>query len=186
MDKYSFLHSGELYDPNIEELMNEQQDYKMKLFEFNQSNPTEKNKREKLLKEMFAEFGEYSYIEPPLNANWGGKHVHIGKKVYANFNLTLVDDTNIYIGDYVMIGPNVVIISGNHPTSSHLRKKGLQYNQSVKIGNNVWIGSGTQILPGVEIGENSVIGAGSVVTKSIPANVVAVGNPCKVIREVEE
>src|SRR5699024_6790652 len=122
---YSFLHSGELYDPNIEELMNEQQDYKMKLFEFNQSNPTEKNKREKLLKEMVAEFGEYSYIEPPLNANWGGKHVHIGEKVYANFNLTLVDDTNIYIGDYVMIGPNVVIISGNHPTSSHLRKKGL-------------------------------------------------------------
>lgn len=186
MDNYSFLHSGEMYDPNIEELMDEQQAYKMKLFEFNHTEPTEKSKRKKLLEEMFVEFGENSYIEPPLNANWGGKFVHIGKNVYANFNLTLVDDTHIYIGDYVMMGPNVVIISGNHPTSIALRKKGLQYNQSVKIGGNVWIGTGTQILPGVEIGENSVIGAGSVVTKSIPANVVAAGVPCKIIREVED
>ena|SRR5699024_8906399 len=186
MDKYSFLHSGEMYDPNNEELMDEQQEYKMKLFKFNQTNPTEKNERAKLLEEMFADFGENSYIEPPLHANWGGKHVHIGKNVYANSNLTFVDDTHIYIGDYVMMGPNVVIISGNHPTSINLRKKGLQYNQSVTIGDNVWIGTGTQILPGVEIGENSIIGAGSVVTKSIPANVVAAGVPCKIIREVED
>src|SRR5690625_7307019 len=97
MDKDFFVNSGEVDEANIEELKEEQKKYKKKLFEFNQSNPTEKNKREKLLEEMFAEFGEYSYIEPPLNANWGGKHVHIGEKVYANFNLTLVDDTNIYI-----------------------------------------------------------------------------------------
>lgn len=130
MDKHPFLHTEEIYDPNLEELMEEQQHYKNKLFVFNQTAPFEKDKRENLLNEMFREFGENSYIEPPLNANWGGKFVHIGKNVYANFNLTLVDDTYIYIGDNVLIGPNVVIISGNHPTSPELRKKGLQYNQS--------------------------------------------------------
>jgi galactoside O-acetyltransferase len=185
MDKHPFLHTEEIYDPNLKELMEEQQHYKNKLFVFNQTAPFEKDKRENLLNEMFREFGENSYIERPLNANWGGKFVHIGKNVYANFNLTLVDDTYIYIGDNVLIGPNVVIISGNHPTSPELRKKGLQYNQSVRIGNNVWIGSGSQILPGIEIGENSVVGAGSVVTKDIPANVMAAGVPCKVIRELE-
>src|SRR5699024_6467363 len=124
MNACSFLHSGEMYDPNIEELMDEQQEYKMKLFKFNQTKPTEKNKREKLLVEMFAEFGEKSYIEPPFNANWGGKFVHIGKNVYVNFNLMLVDDTHIYIGDYVLMGLNVVIISGINHTYIEMRDHG--------------------------------------------------------------
>ena len=139
-----------------------------------------------MLKEMFAEIGEGCYIEPPLRANWGGKNVHFGKFVYANFNLTVTDDGNVYIGDKVMFGPNVTIATANHPINPELRARGLQYNKDVHIGENVWIGANTVIVPGVRIGKNTVIGAGSVVTKDIPDNVVAVGNPCRVMREISE
>ena len=110
----------------------------------------------------------------------------MGNNVYANFNLTLVDDGNIYIGDNVMFGPNVTIATANHPILPELREKGLQYNKDVHIGKNVWIGAGVVIVPGITIGNNSVIGAGSVVVKDIPANVVAVGNPCRVLREISQ
>ena len=106
--------------------------------------------------------------------------------VYANFNLVLVDDAVIEIGDNVMIGPNVVLCTGTHPVSPRLRAKEAQYNKRVKVGSGVWIGANTMVMPGVTIGENSIIGAGSVVTKDIPANVVAFGNPCKVYREITE
>ena len=135
---------------------------------------------------MFAELGENCYIEPPLQANWGGKFVHFGSNVYANFHLTLVDDTDIYVGDNVMIGPNVTISAGTHPVHPELRRKQAQYNLSITIGSNVWIGANSVILPGVRIGDNTVIGAGSVVTRDIPANVVAVGSPCRVLREIGE
>jgi len=147
---------------------------------------TELEKREKILKELFAEIGEGCYIEPPLRANWGGHHVHFGKNVYANFNLTLVDDTHIYVGDNTMFGPNVIIATGGHPILPELRAQGYQYNASVHIGKNCWIGAGAIIVPGVTIGDNTVIGAGSVVTKDIPSNVVAVGNPCRVLRKIGE
>ena len=130
--------------------------------------------------------GEDCYIEPPLRANWGGHHVHFGKRVYANFNLTLVDDTHIYVGDYTMIGPNVTIATAGHPILPELREKNYQYNIPVHIGKNCWLGAGVIVLPGVTIGDNTVIGAGSIVTKDIPANVVAVGNPCRVLREINE
>ena len=135
---------------------------------------------------MFRKVGEGCYIEPPLRANWAGKHVFLGDSVYANFNLTLVDDGNIFIGDKVMLGPNVTIATANHPILPALRERGLQYNKDVHIGNNVWIGAGVIIVPGITIGDNSVIGAGSVVTKDVPANVVAAGNPCRVLREIGE
>ena len=135
---------------------------------------------------MFAEIGEGCYIEPPLHANWAGLNCHFGKNVYANFNLTMVDDTDIYVGDFTMFGPNVVIATAGHPILPPLREKGFQYNASVRIGKNCWIGAGALIMPGVTIGDNSVIGAGSVVTKDIPANVIAVGNPAKVLREINE
>ena len=157
-----------------------------KMYDFNATRPLEGQKREALLKEMFAEVGTGCYIEPPLHSNWGGKHTHLGDYVYANFNLTLVDDAHIYIGSRVMIGPNVVIATAGHPIDPELRARNTQYNVDVHIGDNVWIGAGCVILPGVTIGENSVIGAGSIVTKDIPANVVAVGNPCRVIREIGE
>ena len=112
--------------------------------------------------------------------------MHFGRGVYANSNLTLVDDGHIYVGDRVMFGPNVTVATANHPIEPGLRARGLQYNKDVYIGENSWIGAGVIIVPGVRIGKNTVIGAGSVVTKNIPDNVVAVGNPCRVLRPVSE
>ena len=168
------MHNTELYLPTDPEIMKEQQGYMNLLYDFNHTRPTESDKREALLKELFADLGEGCFIEPPLHANWGGHHVHFGKNVYANFNLTLVDDTHIYIGDHTMIGPNVVIATGGHPLLPELRQKGYQYNAPVHIGKNCWIGAGAIIVPGITIGDHSVIGAGSVVTKDIPSNVLAV------------
>ena len=139
-----------------------------------------------LMEQMFAEVGENCYIQPPFYANWAGEHVHLGSNVYANFNLTLVDDGHIYIGDKTMIAPNVTITTATHPVLPALRERGIQYNVDVHIGKNVWIGAGVIILPGVTIGDNAVIGAGAVVTRNIPANVVAFGVPCRVMRPIGE
>ena len=185
-DKFAKLHSEELYYPNDEEIIKVQNQCLEKLYEFNETKPHEPEKRQQLLKSMFAEIGENCYLEPPFRANWGGKFVHFGKNVYANFNLTLVDDSHIYVGDYTMFGPNVTVVTATHPICPELREKGYQYNKAVHIGKNCFIGACCTILPGVTIGDNSVIGAGSLVNKNIPANVVAVGNPCKVIREINE
>ena len=180
------MQEGRLYLPEDEEIMRQQLLCLEKLYDYNATRPNEQEKREALLKEMFAEIGEGCYIEPPLHANWAGAHVHFGNNVYANFNLTLVDDTDIYVGDKVMFAPNVTVATAGHPINPELRYQAMQYNIPVHIGNNVWIGANAVVLPGVTIGDNSVIGAGSVVTKDIPANVVAVGNPCRVIREIGE
>lgn len=176
--------SGRLYFCTDERLVSEQLKCLELLYDFNASRPSEQELRQGLLKKMFAEIGEGCYIEPPLYANWGGKNAHFGNNVYANFSLTLVDDTDIFVGDNVMFAPNVTVIAGTHPISPELRRKAAQYNLPVTIGDNVWIGAGAVILPGVRIGENSVVGAGAVVTKDIPANVVAVGNPCRILREI--
>lgn len=186
MDIKEKMHGGELYLPSDEQLVKEQTECLAKLYEFNHTTPYESEKRKKMLKEMFAEIGEDCYIEPPFYANFGGRYCHFGQGVYANFNLTLVDDTHIYVGDKVMFGPNVTVATAGHPVYPPLREKGYQYNASVKIGNNCWIGAGAVILPGVSIGEGSVIGAGSVVTKDIPSFSVAVGNPCRVLRKIGE
>lgn len=180
------MNTGRLYYANDSQLAKEQEKQMELLYEYNHTRPSEGEKRDSLMREMFAEVGENCYIEPPLHANWAGKFVHMGKGVYANFNLTLVDDAEIFIGDHVMFGPNAVVCTGTHPVCPELRKKQAQYNLSVKIGNNVWVGAGAVILPGVTVGENSVIGAGSVVTKDIPDNVVAVGNPCRVFRAITQ
>ncbi len=179
------MKSGKIYFCTDEELAKEQLRRLDRLYDFNQTRPSEMPKRMALLKEILAEVGENCYVEPPLHANWGC-HTHFGNNVYANFNLTLVDDTDIYVGDGVLFGPNVVVAVAGHPVDPDLRRKVAQFNLPVHIGNNVWIGAGAIILPGITIGDNSVIGAGSVVTKDIPANVVAVGNPCRVLREIGE
>ena len=120
--------NGEIYWPGDEELMKQQLDCMEKLYDYNATRPHEWEKRQKLLKEMLAEVGEDCYIEPPLHANWGGHHLHLGKQVYANYNLTAVDDGEIFIGDYTMIGPNVTLATPNHPLAPELREKGYQYN----------------------------------------------------------
>lgn len=184
MEPKGKMHSGGLYFTGDEQLMQEQAACLDRLYDFNNTRPTEAAKRKEMLQEMFAEIGTGCYIEPPLHANWGGKHVHFGSHIYVNFSLTLVDDTHIFVGDYTMIGPNVTIATAGHPISPRLRERVYQYNVPVHIGRNCWIGAGAVILPGVTIGDHSVIGAGSVVTKDIPAGVVAVGNPCRVLREI--
>ena len=158
------MEKGLVYYCADSEIMDDQVLCLEKLYDYNQTRPLEAQKRESLLKSMFASVGEGAYIEPPLHANWGGKRVHLGKMVYANFNLTLVDDAPIYIGDYVMIGPNTVIATAGHPIDPELRQRVTQYNKEVHIGNNV------------------TIGAGSVVVKDIPDNCIAVGNPARVVK----
>ena len=183
---YDRIHTGELYLPQDEEVMREQLDCLELLYDFNATRPHEQEKRREMLKRMFAEIGEDCYIEPPLHSNFGGKNVHFGNGVYANFNLTLVDDTHIYVGDHTMFAPNVIVATAAHPVLPALREQGYQYNAPVHIGKNCWIGAGAILLPGVTVGDNTVIGAGSVVTKDLPANVVAVGNPCRVMRSIGE
>ena len=183
---FEVLHSGALYYPLAGEITEVQTRCLEKLYDYNHTRPSEGARREAMLRDMFLAFGEGSYIEPPLHANWGGRFVRFGKNVYANFGLTLVDDTHIDVGDNCMFGPNVVIATAGHPILPALREQGLQYNEPVRIGKNCWIGAGALVMPGVTIGDGSVIGAGSVVTRDIPANVVAVGNPCRVLRPVGE
>ncbi len=180
------MQSGKIYFCTDPELMQAQLLALEKVYDYNQTRPLEQEKRAALLNEIFAEVGENCYVEPPLHANWGC-NTHFGKGVYANFGLTLVDDSHIYVGDYVMFGPHVTVATAGHPIAPELRADKVgQFNLPVHIGKNVWIGAHAVILPGVTIGENSVIGAGSIVTKDIPANVVAVGNPCKVLRPIGE
>lgn len=180
------MHTGELYLPGDEEIMRHQLKRLDRLYDFNMTRPTELKKREEMLREMFAEIGDDCYIEPPFHSNLGGEHVHFGNHIYANFGLTLVDDTHIYVGDNTMFGPHVTVATAGHPIDPTLRAKEYQYNMPIHIGKNCWIGAGSLILPGVTIGDNTVIGAGSVVTKDIPSSVVAVGNPCRVMRDVGE
>ena len=180
------MHTGALYLPVEAEIMEMQVRCLDRLYDFNNTRPTELDKRQALMQEMFAEIGEGCYIEPPFHANFGGAHCHWGSHIYANFNLTMVDDTHIYVGDYTMFGPNVTVATAGHPILPELREQAYQYNASVHIGKNCWLGAGAIVLPGVTIGDNVVIGAGSVVTKDIPSNVVAVGNPCRILRAVNE
>ena len=162
MHPNELLHSGEIYDPSASAIMTEQTACLEKLYDFNATRPSEGVRRTELLNEMFAEIGENCYIEPPLHANWGGKHVHFG----------------------TMLAPNVVLATAAHPILPELRKKQYQFNLPVHIGKNCWLGAGVIVLPGVHIGDDTVIGAGSVVTKDIPSGVVAVGNPCRVLRKI--
>lgn len=179
------MQNGELYLPSDETILKEQYAKLEILYDFNATRPSELEKRKEILRRLFAEIGENCYIEPPLHANWGS-HTHFGNHVYANFNLTLVDDGDIFVGDNVMFGPNVTLATAGHPVEPERRRLGMQFNIPIHIGNNVWIGAGSIVLPGVTIGDNTVIGAGSVVTKDIPAGVVAVGNPCRILREIGE
>lgn len=177
---------GMVYCYDDPTLLGDQHAYQNKMLEYNRTLPTETDKRQQLLPLVFAETGVGCTVETPLNANWGCKHVHLGNGVYLNSNVTFVDDEHIYIGDNCLIAPNVVFSTSGHPILPVLREHHYVYNLPIHVGRNVWIGSGVQIMPGITIGDNSVIGAGSVVTSDIPANVVAYGVPCYVIRSIGE
>ena len=186
MTQYERMVAGLIYDTTDKEILEKQAVYQRKLWAFNQLGPDDADKKQAYMKENFAECGDLCYIELPFHASWGGKNVHFGTSVYANFNLTLIDDGHIYVGDRVLFGPNVVVATASHPLDPRLRRQEMQYNRDVHIGENTWIAAGVLILPGVTIGKNVVIGAGSVVTHDIPDNVVAFGCPCRIYKEIGE
>lgn len=184
MEQFKQLHDGSLYLPGEETLLAQQLKRLDLVHEYNNLPPSQLARKRELLLQMFAEIGENCYVETPFHSSWGGMHVHFGRNVYTNYNLMLVDDTHIYVGDYTMIGPNVTLATAGHPIDPDLRRRGYQYNAPIRIGANCWIGAGVVILPGITIGDNTVIGAGSIVTREIPSDVVAMGNPCRVLRPI--
>ena len=177
------MNKGELYTDMGEGLPEERCAGKERVYDFNLTRPSEEAKRLQLLRSIMGSLGESCWIEPPLRVAYG-THIHIGNHFYANFNLTVVDDATVTIGDNVMIAPNVTLATAGHPVDPEIRITGQQFSLPVVIEDNVWLGTGVIVNPGVTIGRNSVIGAGSVVTKSIPQDVVAAGVPCRVLREI--
>lgn len=176
------IFSGKLFTDECEGMPAERMQAKKLMKEFNDSAPDDIEKRIKLMKEMLKE-GERIWIEPPFYFCYG-KHISVGEGSYINVNCSFIDDGMITIGKRVMFGPTVNIATVGHPVNPDMRM--YMYTDSVTIGDNCWIGAGVTICPGVTIGENTVIGAGSVVVHDIPANCIAVGNPCKVVREIDE
>ncbi|HIY92871.1 sugar O-acetyltransferase [Companilactobacillus sp. HBUAS56275] len=180
--------SGEIYDSVDEEFLDYQHELVQRINEFNQTPETKVGlkKRDEILQEAMGTYSEGLYIIPPIYANSGLSNVHVGKNVFINFNNNFVDDGEVFIGSDTMIGPNCTFATAVHPISPRLRRQKLQFNKPIHIGENVWLGGNVTVLPGVSIGENSIVGAGSIVTKDIPANVIAVGNPARVLREITE
>lgn len=177
---------GILYDANYDtELLTERERAKEILFDYNRLRPSQKEERLGLLKQLLGKSGKDVIIEPPFACDYG-YNIEVGENFYANVNLVILDGAKVTIGDHVFLAPHVGIYTAGHPLDAARRNQGLEYAYSVVIGNNVWVGAGVHILPGVTIGDNTVIGAGSVVTKDIPSGVLAVGNPCRVIRTITE
>ena len=167
------------------ELSDKRKKCKEVLFDYNNTRPSDYQTKDKLLRGLLGSMGERVFIESPVNMAYGC-NVFMGTRVYANFNLVIVDDINVNIGNRVMFGPSVTISATGHPVYPEYRFRGAHFSLPVNIKDGVWVGANTTILPGVTIGENSVIGAGSVVTKDIPPNSLAMGVPCKVIKEIGE
>lgn len=154
-------------------------------FRYNQLSPNDRDAQLEILKDLLGEMGRDTVITPPFWCDYG-YHIHLGDSFYSNHGLVITDGANVTFGDHVFIAPNCCFTTAEHAIDPELRKAGVEIAKPITVGNNVWIGAGATVLAGVEIGDNTVIGAGSVVTKSIPANVVAVGVPCRVLREITE
>lgn len=175
--------SGELYYANCEELLKERENVKELCYEYNNLKPSQESERKETLKRILGKTKENFLIEQPFICDYG-YNIEIGENFYSNHNLTILDGNKVKFGDNIFIAPNCGFYTAGHPLDYETRNKGLEYAKPIEIGNNVWIGGNVVVLPGVKIGDNVVIGAGSVVTKDIPSNVVAVGNPCKAIKQL--
>ena len=176
--------AGKLYFSADSELVHARQRSKRLCFEYNNLHPSEMEKGKEIIRRLLGKTGKEFWIEPPFRCDYG-TFIEIGENFYSNYNLVILDCAHIKIGDNVFIAPNVGIYAAGHPLDVKTRNSGLEFGKPVTIGNNVWIGGSVVINPGVTIGDNAVIGSGSVVTKDIPANVVAVGNPCRVLKRIE-
>lgn len=183
MTQFERMLSGLEYHAD-EEIREKMMRTRFLLQEYNSVAPDNMERKREILRELLGRTGENFYIEPPFHCDYGC-NMEIGENFYANYNLTVLDCCKITIGDDVLFGPNVTIAAAGHPIHPESRKK-YEYGIPVTIGNNVWIGANVVICPDVTIGDGSVIGAGSVVTRDIPPNVVAFGNPCRVYREITE
>ncbi|WP_315119344.1 sugar O-acetyltransferase [uncultured Clostridium sp.] len=177
--------SGKPYKSFGEELLGERQHAKEMIFEFNSLRPNEIEKRNEIIKKLLGKTSENFFIEPPFRCDYG-YNISIGENFYSNYNCTILDCAKVTIGDNVLFAPNVSLFTAGHPIHFEPRNEGFEYAFPITVGNNVWIGGGVIVNPGITIGDNVVIGSGSVVTKDIPSNVIAVGNPCKIIREITE
>ena len=182
MNMHERIMAGKLFTDMCEGMPEERTAAKLRMKAFNDSMPDDPARRVELLKDIFGE-DTGAWIEPPFYFCYG-RHIKLGKNTYINVNCNFIDDGMITIGENVLFGPAVTIATVGHPLKPSLRE--YMYTDPVTIGNHVWIGAGTVICPGVTIGDGSVIGAGSVVNKDIPANCIAAGNPCRVIREIDE
>ncbi|KOA18836.1 galactoside O-acetyltransferase [Clostridium homopropionicum DSM 5847] len=177
--------SGKPYKAFGEELFSERQYAKEMIFKYNNLHPSEINKRNEIIRKLFGRAGKDFFIEPPFRCDYG-YNISIGDNFYSNYNCTILDCAKVTIGDNVMFAPNVSLFTAGHPVHFEPRNQGIEYALPITIENNVWIGGGVIINPNITIGDNVVVGSASVVTKDIPSNSIAVGNPCRVIREITE
>lgn len=177
--------AGLPYKPGFDGLAEAYKENRRKIYQYNMLPPDEDKKRDELIREILGKCGERICIEPPFRCDYG-KNIEVGENFYANYNLTILDVGKVVFGKNTQIAPNVSIFTAGHPVHPDSRNSGYEYGIGITIGDNVWIGGGTIINPGVHIGNNVVIGAGSVVTKDIPDNAIAVGNPCRVLRKITE
>lgn len=178
--------AGLLYDAgHDEQLIDEMKRCKDICFEYNSLKPSQTEERQKIIKELLGKTGDSIVIEGPFWCDYG-YNIEVGENFYANYNCVMLDGAKITFGDNVLIAPDCSFYTAGHPISAEERNKGLQFDHPISVGDNVWIGGGTRVMPGVTIGNNVVIGGGSVVTKDIPDNVIAAGNPCRIIREITE
>ena len=176
--------AGKMYDPMDHQLVAERRRARDLCKALNDSRDAERELRERIIRELFGSAGDSIWIEPPFRCDYG-TNIVLGNNVYFNFNCVILDPASVTIGDNVMLGPAVQIYTATHPLNASERRMGREFAQPVAIGSDVWVGGGAIILPGVHIGERSIIGAGSVVTRDIPGGVFAAGNPCRVIRNIE-
>ena len=178
--------AGYLYNPNYDmELLVDMHKCKDLCFDFNQLRPSQRAEQTDLLKQIFSKMGQQVYINAPFWCDYGYNTI-VGNHFFANHNCQILDGAQVTFGDYVFVAPNCTFTTAEHALVAEQRNEGLEAALPITIGNNVWIGAGTIVLGGVTIGDNSVIGTGSIVTKDIPAGVIAVGTPCRVLREITE
>ena len=183
MNEKEKMLAGELYNPLDEELFQGRTKAKALCHKYNSLAPDKIKEKSEIIRELFSKAGENFIIEPNFFCDYG-YNIEIGENFYSNHNLVILDSAKVKFGDNVFIGPNCGFYTAEHPIDAVERNKGLEYAKQINVGDNVWFGGNVTVLGGVSIGNNVVIGAGSVVVKDIPDNVVAVGNPCKVIRQI--
>ncbi len=177
--------TGEMYDPLDPELSNDRVRTRLLLKNLNESREDQPEERTRILKDLIPDAGEALWLQPPFYCDYG-YNIKAGERVFFNFNCVVLDVAPVTIGSRTMFAPNVQIYTATHPIDPVERSSGKEYAKPITIGNDVWVGGSTVICPGVTIGDRSVIGAGSVVTKDIPSDVIAAGNPCRVIRRIDE